>query len=46
MISVSDRVENITEKRENACYHHFLLSYNIFKAFFSVVKSRVLLVKS
>ena len=30
-ISVSDRVENIVGKGENAGYQHFLLSHNDFK---------------
>ena len=31
MISVFDRVENIVEKGENACYQHFLLFQQCFE---------------
>ena len=49
MISVVDRVENIAEKGENACYQHFLLKFPqcFQKDFFLwVVKSRDCVVKS
>ena len=47
MISLSDAVENIVEKGENAGYQHFLLFHAMFsKAFyFRVIKSRDCMVR-
>ena len=48
MISLSDRVENIARKGENAGYQHFLLFPQCFQKtfFFRVVKSRDFVIKS